>query len=623
MLNKYPLWKNLLIVFILGLGFIYSAPNLYPPDPAIQISSEDTSKAIDQKLLDLIAKRLDRAGIEHKAPEIDSGGRALVRLLDAEAQLKAQAELKRLLQDDYIVALNLAGTTPDWLLNIGAEPMKLGLDLKGGVHFLLEVDTDSAIVKRLETYASDIKPILREQKTRGLVKVDAENQFIDIKFKDSELLDKASTAIRKQYPQLNRKAIGQDATGLEVLRISFSEAQIKEIADNAVNQNQTTLRNRVNELGVAEPLVQRQGLNRIVVELPGVQDTAQAKRIIGKTANLEFRLEAGPNDGAADKQQFTFKDKNERRGSAFLQRKIVLDGQRVSTAQANFDENGRPQVNITLDGQGGKLMHRATRDNVGRNLGVLFIERKVENRIIKDKDGNEVLKKRRYDVKEIISLATIQSPLGTQFRITGLGTSQEASNLALLLRAGALAAPIEFVEERTVGPSLGAENIKLGVESVIIGLALVLVIMILVYKEFGIYANIALVLNLVLLIAVMSILSATLTLPGIAGIVLTVGMAVDANVLIFARIREELKNGLSPQMAINSGYDRAFVTILDANVTTLLAAVILYAVGTGPIRGFAITLSVGIVTSMFTAILCTRALVNMRFGGRKIEKLFI
>lgn len=622
MLNKYPLWKNLLILLILGLGFLYSAPNLYPPDPAIQISSEDAAKAIDDKLLDIIDRRLDKAGIAHKPPEIDAAGRALVRLADADAQLKAQTELQQLLRDDYIVALNLAGTTPQWLLDIGAEPMKLGLDLKGGVHFLLEVDTNAALLKRLETYASDIKPILRENKARGLVKLDSKELFIDIKFKDRDTLDVANSAIREQYPRLNRKVLGKQGDH-EVLRLNFSQAETKEIADNAVNQNQTTLRNRVNELGVAEPLVQRQGLNRIVVELPGVQDTAQAKRIIGKTANLEFRLEAGPEDGPGDKQQFGFKDETDRRGQAFLQRKIVVNGEQVSTAQATFDENSRPQVSITLDGQGGKLMHRATRDNVGRNLGVLFIERKTETRFVKDAEGKQQTVKRRYDVKEIISLATIQSALGTQFRITGLSTSQEASNLALLLRAGALAAPIEFVEERTVGPSLGEENIRLGIKSVVIGLALVLLIMVVVYKEFGIFANIALVMNLVLLIAVMSILSATLTLPGIAGIVLTVGMAVDANVLIFARIREELKNGLSPQMAINSGYERAFVTILDANVTTLLAAVILYAVGTGSIKGFAITLSVGIVTSMFTAILCTRALVNLRFGGRKIKKLFI
>lgn len=619
MLNKYPLWKYLLILLVVGMGALYAMPNLYPPDPAIQISRQDTGEPMDNRVKAQIEKALAADNIAVK--KIELGERSILVRLDKQAdQLHGKSAVKDALGDDFVVALNLAQTTPDWLLSMGAEPMKLGLDLRGGVHFLLEVDTEFAVNKRIETYLVDVKSMLRDIKVRGLAKLEGKDRIV-IVFKDEALRDEAKSEVASRFPKLVRQT-GEAANGNPTLELLLSEQEVKEIEKHAVGQNMTTLRNRVNELGVAEPLVQQQGANRIVVELPGVQDTAEAKRIIGKTANLEFRLEAKRNAAPSEKENFEFLS-DDRRGDAWLERKIVITGESVSNAQPAFDENGRPQVSITLDGTGGKKMHRHTRNNVGRNLGVLFIERKTKTRAYKDANGERQVKKLKFDEKKIISLATIQSALGTQFRITGLDSSHEAAELALLLRAGALAAPIDFVEERTIGPSLGAENIELGVKSVQIGLALVVICMVLVYKVFGIAAVLALTVNLVLIVAVMSIFSATLTLPGIAGIVLTVGMAVDANVLIFSRIREELKSGASPQMALSAGFDRAVVTIVDANVTTFIAAFILFAVGTGPIKGFAVTLSVGIVTSMFTAILCARAIVNLIYGGRRVEKLNI
>lgn len=624
MLNKYPLWKYLLLLAVLAIGLIYAAPNLYPPDPAVQISADNSSVAVDEALVQLAASALDRAGIEHFAAGVNDNGRsALLRVKDQESQLRAQRIIQRALGDDYIVALNLAATTPEWLRSFGAQPMKLGLDLSGGVHFLLEVDVEETLQKRLKTAATQIKRKLREEKIRGAFVKQLDDGRIEIRFKDEAQRQAVSSLVRKEFPNLQR--LNEEREDRVYMYVSFSETEVKSIVDYAVGQNLTTLRNRVNELGVAEPLVQRQGRNRIVVELPGVQDTAQAKKIIGKTANLEFRLEAAFDATAATRERFEFRDAGSRRDPyAWLERDVVITGERVANAQPNFDENGRPQVDITLDGEGGTSMHRATRKNVGRNLGVLFIERKSRTTGHKlDEHGVEQPVRVSYDEKKIISLATIQSALGVSFRITGLDSPAEASELALLLRAGALAAPIEFVEERTVGPSLGAENIALGVRSVQIGLALVAIFMLFYYRVFGIFAVTALSANLVLLIAAMSALSATLTLPGIAGIVLTVGMAVDANVLIFSRIREELKNRLTPQQAIEAGYNHAFSTIMDANITTLIVAVILYAVGTGSIRGFAVTLSIGILTSMFTAIMGTRALANLTYGGRKLDKLSI
>lgn len=623
MLNQYPVWKYFLILFVSGFGLFFASANLYAPDPAVQISGESSSSVLDERSLKIATQALTAAKIEYFGETVtDTGSSALIRLKNDEQQLPAQKVIQRAMGDGFIVALNLASTTPDWLANWGAQPMKLGLDLRGGVHFLLEVDTDTAISKRMETYASGIKRKLREEKIRGFVKLEKDGR-IHGKFKTAELRDSASSEVRSEYGELQRQEA--DLADGFYLYINMSPAKIKEIVDYAVGQNLTTLRNRVNELGVSEPLVQRQGRNRIVVELPGIQDTAEAKRILGKTANMEFRLEANIAASNSEKEEFQFRDENRAGGAtAFLERDIVITGERVSGASAGFDpQTSQPEVNIKLDSEGGTLMHRVTRNNIQRRLAVLFIERKTRTRYETNEAGKEVAIKIPFDEKKIISLATIQSALGVQFRITGLDNPAEASELALLLRAGALAAPMDFVEERTVGPSLGAENIRMGVFSVQIGLALIAVFMVVYYRVFGVIAVVGLGLNLVLLVACMSMLSATLTMPGIAGIVLTVGMAVDANVLIFARIREELRNGMLPQQAIHAGFERAFVTITDANLTTLLVAVILYAVGAGPVRGFAITLSLGIITSMFTAIVVSRGAVNMIYGGRKIKKLSI
>jgi|TARA_R110002167_G_scaffold14787_1_gene59606 preprotein translocase subunit SecD len=624
MLNKYPLWKNLLIVAVLGLGLLYAIPNLYRADPALQISGESSGVVIDQAQMERLSAALSASGIEHFGEKANESGKSgLIRLYDTEVQLRAQRVVQRSLGDGFIVALNLASNTPEWLSNLGAQAMKLGLDLSGGVHFLLEVDTDSAIATRLEHYNSGIKKKLREEGVRGFVSL-GDDGVITGKFTSEELRDSALSIIRKEFTELTGQRMDSPA-GDSAFYVSalISEAKRKEIEDYAVGQNLTTLRNRVNELGVSEPLVQRQGRNRIVVELPGIQDTAEAKRILGKTANLDFRLEARYDAPSSDREQFEFRNPGQGEPSAWLERDVVITGERVANAQASFDQNGMPQVSITLDSEGGTLMHRMTRHNINRRLGVLFIERKSRTHYEMGADGKEQIVKVPYDEKKIISLATIKDALGVQFRITGLDAPGEAAELSLLLRAGALAAPIDFVEERTVGPSLGAENIAQGFNAVKIGLGMVAVFMVVYYRVFGIIAVAALGFNIVLLTACMSMLGATLTLPGIAGIVLTVGMAVDANVLIFSRIREEIKAGMSVQHAIEAGYGRAFVTIMDSNITTLLVAVILYAVGTGPVRGFAVTLSLGIITSMFTAIMGTRAIVNMLYGGRRVTKLAI
>ncbi len=621
-MNKYPWWKNALILLVVAFGFFYAAPNLYSPDPAIQISSESSGTTISQPDLNRALESLRAENIEYFGETVSEKGKsALIRLKDREQQLTAQKLIQRALGDDFIVALNLAPTTPDWLTAWGGQPMKLGLDLSGGVHFLLEVDTDSAVASRQEFYNTGIKRLLRKERIRGLVQLQKDGR-IEGRFASEELRDKAVRVIRDEYNELQiSKTETEDDFFLTAV---LSEQKRKEIESYAVEQNLTTLRNRVNELGVSEPLVQRQGKNRIVVELPGIQDTAEAKRILGKTANLEFRLEAKYDAPLSERQRFEFRSNDYGDSGAWLERDIVITGERVANAQAGFDQQtGQAQVNITLDSEGGTMMHRVTRHNINRRLGVLFIERKNRTTYVQAADGTEKVVKTPYDEKHIISLATIRDALGVQFRITGLESPAEAAELALLLRAGALAAPIDFVEERTVGPSLGAENIKQGVLSVQIGLSMVALFMLVYYRVFGVAAVFALTANIVLLISVMSVLSATLTLPGIAGIVLTVGMAVDANVLIFARIREELKNRASPQQAISAGYDRAFVTIMDANITTLIVAVILYAVGTGPVKGFAVTLSIGILTSMFTAIMGTRAIINLIYGGRRVNKLAI
>jgi len=622
MLNKYPLWKYLLILAVLLVGVIYSAPNLFPDDPAIQISGASTARQVEQSDLERVGQALAEAGIAIKASSLAEEGKAgLLRLVDQEDQLPAKDVARRVLGDDFVVALNLAPTTPGWLRALGASPMKLGLDLSGGVHFLLEVDMDKALDARLKIYEGEVKSLLRKerQRYRSLPQQDG---VIRLGFADAEGLEQARGLVRSNFDDFELSSAEQN--GQQVLLLKLTQAKLAEIREYSIKQNLTTVRNRVNELGVSEPLVQRQGANRIVVELPGVQDTAEAKRILGKTANLEFRLAAEPDASRAMTESFEFREAG--RPPAALERSLIITGDQVTDAQASYDENGRPQVNIRLDGHGGELMNRATRNNVGRAMAVLFIEQKPVTRYVKQTvDGveKEVAVETFREERKIISLATIQSPLGSQFRITGLTGQGESSELALLLRAGGLAAPMYFAEERTLGPSLGAENIQLGIQASLWGFLFVALFILLIYKLFGLLATVALSLNMVLLIALMSLLGATLTLPGIAGIVLTMGMAVDANVLIFSRIREEIANGLSIQRAIHEGFDRAFSAILDGNLTTLLVGGILFAMGTGPVKGFAVTLSLGIITSMFTAIVVTRGLVNLTHGGRDLKKLWI
>ncbi len=622
MLNRYPLWKYLLILLVVAWGIIYALPNFYPADPAVQVTGVSASHKITDSVLKRAEKALTKANIHVKASDHNDGS-LLIRLNQADQQQLAKSLIKESLGDDYVVALNLAPTTPDWLTAIGAYPMKLGLDLSGGVHFLLEVDTAKAVKTKMDIANAEIRSLLRKERLRYRTLPERQDGARQLAFLDEDTRDKAVKKVAREFPDFVVE--GSELNGRYVLSYGYTEAGVKEIEDYAVRQNLTTVRNRVNELGVSEPLVQRQGRSGIIVELPGVQDTAEAKRILGKTANLEFRLEAGAKDSRASTEEFEFRDS--RRPPAALERDIIITGDQVSSAQSNFDtQTGQPQVNISLDSHGGTLMNRATRHNIGRAMAVLFIEQKPYTRTETRVENGKEIKVKVPGFKEekhIISLATIQSALGNQFRITGLDSVGEASELALLLRAGSLAAPMYFAEERTVGPSLGAENIAMGINSTLIGLALVVMFMVVVYRVFGLMANIALACNLMLLTAAMSLFGATLTMPGIAGIVLTLGMAVDANVLVFSRIREEIKNGRPIQRAIHDGYDRAFVSIFDGNITTLLVGVILFAVGTGPVKGFAVTLSIGILTSMFTAIVVTRSLVNLVYGGRNVKKLYI
>ena len=591
-------------------GIIYALPNLSPPDPAVQVSLQSAGDSFDSRLVQSVRNIVRKEGILDENIEVNQKS-LLIRTDSYEEQIKLKDELRRELGPDYVVALNLAYSTPDWLQNLNASPLKLGLDLRGGIYFLLEVDTDSLIETRLEANAEDFKRRLREE-SLNFRSIESDKESVTFLFATDE--DKSDSLSFLRGFLTDFEIIEE----FESFKIKFSREGITSIQDYAVQQNLTTLRNRVNELGVSEPVVQREGAKRISVQLPGIQDTAEAKKIIGKTANLEFRLEANNRTLRSRKEPFDF-----RGVSVDLEKNIIISGDKVADANVGYDESGFPQVNITLDGEGGAKMHRSTRNNVGRKMAVLFIERKSAAKEVVLPDGTLDLIIEPVITKRVISLATIQSALPNRFRITGLDSPNEASELALLLRAGALAAPMEFVEESTVGPSLGAENIRMGIQSLILGLFLVLIFMVVYYKIFGLFANIAVIFNLILITAIMSILSATLTLPGIAGIVLTVGMAVDANVLIFSRIREELKNNSRATDAIIAGYDRAFVTILDANITTLIVAVILYAIGTGPIKGFAITLSIGIVTSMFTSILGTRAMVSLIYRKNNARRLWI
>ena len=604
---RFQFWKIFLVISVLFIGAIYSLPNIFPPDPAVQITFNSSGGSFNERVVASIEDNAKDDNLNFISMESDSKS-ILFRTKNYEDQIRLKQFFEDSLDSNFVIALNLAPNTPEWLKSLNAFPMKLGLDLRGGVHFLLEADTDLLIEAKLESSISNLKRIFREisLKPRSL-EIENSNILVSLnKEEDEQSLDEALQRLSGfDFEQTN---------SLDFI-LKLSDDELEQMIDYAVLQNLNTLRNRVNELGISEPVVQRQGTKRISIQLPGVQDTAEAKKIIGKTANLEFRLEAANRVSLASRvEKFLFDGRQ-----VNLEKKLIISGDQVSDASVGYDENGFPQVNISLDSEGGAKMHRSTRNNVGNKMAVLFVERKSKTELI-----NGVPEVTNFFDKRIISLATIQSALASQFRITGLDSPEEASELALLLRAGALAAPMDFVEEGTIGPSLGADNIKLGIQSLLLGLGLVLLFMIFYYKVFGLIANLAVVLNIVLIIAVMSILSATLTLPGIAGIVLTIGMAVDANVLIFSRIREELKNNLKPHDAISAGYDRAFITIVDANLTTLIVAVILYAVGTGPIQGFAITLSIGILTSMFTAILFTRMMVYFIYGRKKeIEKLWI
>lgn len=619
-MNRYPIWKYLLIVIVVIVGLIYALPNLYGKDPALQISATRGGEVSELTEFQ-VSTALEEAGIEYRSMEIGPEN-LTIRFKNEDTQLKAQSVVRESLGRGYVVALNLAPATPGWLAELNAEPMFLGLDLRGGVHFLMEVDMDAAISKAEERYMSDLRSDMREQQIRYKTITRHDEGGLLIRFRDSAERDKAIELIDDDYAELDTSVIETDV-GDPRLVASMSEQVMLETQRLALQQNIVTLRKRVNELGVAEPVIQQQGLNRVVVQLPGVQDTARAKEILGATATLEFRLvdeKHNPQD-AVDRQAPAGSELYfERSGQPILLKKqVILTGDSIINAASGIDsQTGGPNVSITLDGTGAKRMSHGTRDNVGKRLAVVFIENKLE---FVEENGEMVESKQT--IKEVINAAVIREQLGKRFQITGLDSSQEARTLALLLRAGALAAPVYIVEERTVGPSLGQDNIDQGFKSVVIGFALVLVFMAIYYKVFGLVANIALALNLVLIVALLSLLQATLTLPGIAGIVLTVGMAVDANVLIFERIREEIRNGNSPQASIHAGYEKAFSTIADANITTLIAALVLFSFGTGPIKGFAVTLSLGLVSSMFTAIMVSRALVNLIYGGRKLEKLSI
>jgi preprotein translocase subunit SecD len=617
-MNHYPLWKNLLIVAVILFGVLFAVPNLFGDDPAVQVSAGRNGK-VDLALMSQVETALQTQSISYKRVEMEDG-RLLVRLADADVQLKAKDVLSNSITGDYTVALNLAPTTPSWLAGIGAEPMNLGLDLRGGVHFLMEVDMNAAVKQALDSYASEFRTLLRDDKIR-YQKIQVNKDNVIITFRTVEHRDLADAKLGDEYSQLKVSVVEDSATA--TLEMNLTEVALREIKSLALQQNIITLRNRINELGVAEPTVQQQGDSRIVVQLPGVQDTAQAKKILGATATLEFRLVDNDHDVqdaingrvTAGSKLFYHRD-----GRPYLlDNRVMLTGEHIINAASTIDsQSGTPAVSITLDGKGARAFSNVTRDNIGNPMAVVFIESKTEVREI----NGEKVKVRRL-VPEVINVATIRDQLSKKFQISGLDSTSEAYDLALLLRAGALAAPIEIVEERTVGPSLGQDNIDQGFASVIIGFVFVLVFMAIWYRVFGLVANLALAANLILIIALLSMLQATLTMPGIAGIVLTVGMAVDANVLIFERIREELRIGNSPQASINAGYAKAFSTIADANITTLIAAVVLFGFGTGSIKGFAVTLSLGILTSMFTAIMGTRAVINLIYGHKQRPTLSI
>ncbi|CAE6955726.1 Part of the Sec protein translocase complex. Interacts with the SecYEG preprotein conducting channel. SecDF uses the proton motive force (PMF) to complete protein translocation after the ATP-dependent function of SecA [Vibrio sp. B1REV9] len=618
MLNRYPLWKYLMVFFAIITAALYALPNIYGEDPAVQVTGA-RGASVDMSTLDAVTKALDKEHLSHKSIALENGS-ILVRFNDTDTQISARDIISEALGKDKIVALNLAPSTPHWLEAIGASPLKLGLDLRGGVHFLMEVDMDAAMEKLVGQQEEAFRSELREAKVRYRAIRPSGQDGVEILLRNEEQLAEAKATLEKNHPDMN--FVESDSDGRYALVATFTEQRLQEIRNYAVEQNITILRNRVNELGVAEPLVQRQGASRIVVELPGVQDTARAKEILGATATLEFREVDDKADlaaAASGRAPAGSEIKMDRDGRpVVLKKRIILGGQSITDASSSVDEYGRPQVNISLDSEGGNKMSAFSRQNIGKLMATVFAEYKDSGR--RTPEGKVILDK----YEEVINQATIQSALGRNFRITGIDSAAEAHNLALLLRAGALIAPISIVEERTIGPSMGQQNIDMGIQACIWGMVAVMIFTLLYYRGFGLIANVALMANLVLIIGIMSMIpGATMTLPGIAGIVLTVGMAVDANVLIFERIREELREGRSPQQAIHQGYANAFSTIADANITTLITAIILFAVGTGAVKGFAVTLSIGILTSMFTAIIGTRCIVNLVYGGKRVKKLSI
>lgn len=612
MLNKFPLWKNILVVTLLLLGLLYSIPNLYPDDPAIQISHENDP--VTQIDVGMATDALRAEGIDYFGDELNNLG-GLIRFNSLEDQLSAKAVIEDTLGEGYIVALNLAPTTPGFLQSIGANRMNLGLDLQGGVHFLMEVDMDTAQRRRMENILSNIRQELRNERIRARNMEVLEDYSIELSFADEESRSQARSIVRNGFADL--QVIARERGGNFLLDLAMTPESVEQMRSDTITANQTSIRNRVDSLGVSEPVIQQQGPNRIVVELPGVQDTAQAKRILQRIATLQFHLSAEVGAPSASYETYEYQGT-----PVNVNNDVILQGDRISNVRSSLDQYGQPQVVINLDAQGGQQFNRVTRENIGRPMDILLIETRTRTVTTTDENGNEVETQESYEERSLISHATIRAALGREFVITGL-SSREANDLSLLIRSGALAAPMYFVEERTVGPSLGQENILQGAEAVALGYFLVLSFMLYYYRLFGLAANLALVSNVMLLVAIMSIIQATLTLPGIFGIVLTIGMAVDANVLIFTRIREEIVAGMSPQNAISAGFDRAFSTILDANITTFLVAMVLFTVGTGPVKGFSVTLMVGIITSMFSAIMVTRFVVNLMYGGRSVKSLSI
>ncbi len=609
-MNHYPLWKNLLIALIVAGGALLALPNIYGDDPAIQVSHPELALR-SAEIGVQVGVLLDAQKIAHQAPEV-ADGRMLVRFPDPTSQLRAIDALRAGLDDRHSIALNIAPRTPHWMQQVGLRPMSLGLDLRGGVYFLLQVDMKAALGQALERYEADSRALMRKDEIRYTVAA-RDGDSVLIRFREVAARDAARVALAREFPEL---AFEEAATETEAtLRLTLTPQRLTEIRSAAVQQNVTTLRKRVNELGVAEPIVQQQGSDRIVVQLPGVQDTVAARNILGATATLEFRLVS--DEGAGDLNAKLYRMREG--GDIYLKREVIVRGDQLTDAQSTFDsESGSPAVSVSLDSTGGRRMAAITAANINKPMAIVFIENRSVTR--KGPDGQPVIEHKR--IEEVISAPVIRGAFSNRFQVTGVA-QDEARQLSLLLRAGALAAPVDVIEDRTVGPSLGAENIRVGVRSALIGFGMVILVMGLYYGAMGWLANVAMVFNVMLLIALLSLLQATLTLPGIAGIVLTVGMAVDANVLIYERIREELKRGQTPQAAIHVGFERAWGTILDSNVTTLIAALVLFGLGSGPVKGFAITLSLGILTSVFSSILVSRAMINLIYGGRRIERLSV